>query len=67
MGSVAAERRGGLDWLGAANADVICLQEVRATHEQLHEALRESPLAGYFVAHVPAPELGRAGGAGRHR
>ena len=57
----AAERRGGLDWLGAASADVICLQEVRATHEQLHEALRESPLAEYFVAHVPAPDLGRAG------
>ena len=57
----AAERRGGLAWLGAANADVICLQEVRATHEQLHEVLRESPLADYFVAHVPAPELGRAG------
>ena len=57
----AAERRGGLAWLGATNADVICLQEVRATHEQLHEVLRESPLADYFVAHVPAPELGRAG------
>ena len=57
----AAERRGGLDWLGVANADVICLQEVRATHEQLHEVLRESPLADYFVAHVPAPDLGRAG------
>ena len=57
----AAERRGGLAWLGATNADVICLQEVRATHEQLHEALRESPLAEYFVAHVPAPDLGRAG------
>lgn len=57
----AAERRGGLAWLGAADADVICLQEVRATHEQLHEVLRESPLADYFVAHVPAPDLGRAG------
>ena len=57
----AAERRGGLAWLGAANADIICLQEVRATHEQLHEVLRESSLADYFVAHVPAPDLGRAG------
>ena len=57
----AADRRSGLEWLGAADADVICLQEVRATHEQLHEVLQGSPLAHYFVAHVPAPELGRAG------
>ena len=57
----AALRRGGLDWLAAAKVDAICLQEVRATHEQLHEALAESPLAGYHVAHAPAPELGRAG------
>ena len=57
----AAERRGGLEWLAAADADVICLQEVRATHEQLHEVLQGSGLAGYFVAHVPAPDLGRAG------
>lgn len=57
----AASRRGGLDWLGAAKADVICIQEVRATHEQLHEALAGSPLADMHVAHAPAPQLGRAG------
>ncbi|MDD2857125.1 MAG: exodeoxyribonuclease III [Candidatus Nanopelagicales bacterium] len=57
----ATARRGGLEWLGAADADVICLQEVRATHEQLHEVLHDSPLAHYFVAHSPAPQLGRAG------
>lgn len=57
----AALRRGGLDWLAAAKADVICLQEVRATHEQLHECLAESPLHGMHVAHAPAPQLGRAG------
>ena len=57
----AAGRRGGLQWLAAAGADVICLQEVRATHEQLHEALGESALAGWHVAHAPAPTLGRAG------
>ena len=33
----AAARRGGLDWLHRVKADVICLQEVRATHAQLHE------------------------------
>ena len=57
----AALRRGGLDWLAHEDADVLLLQEVRATHEQLHEALQASPLAGMHVTHVPAPQLGRAG------
>jgi exodeoxyribonuclease III len=57
----AALKRGGLDWLAAAQADVICLQEVRATHDQLHAALAESPLRHWHVAHAPAPQLGRAG------
>ena len=57
----AASRRGGLDWLAAADADVICLQEVRATHEQLHEALAGSGLRDWHVSHAPAPQLGRAG------
>lgn len=57
----AAQRRGGLQWLADADSDLILLQEVRATHEQLHEALGGSGLAGYHVAHAPAPQLGRAG------
>ncbi|MDO8309361.1 MAG: exodeoxyribonuclease III [Actinomycetota bacterium] len=57
----AAARRGGLEWLAAARPDVLCLQEVRATHEQLHEALAASPLRGWHVEHAPAPQLGRAG------
>jgi exodeoxyribonuclease-3 len=57
----AAVRRGGIDWLVAADADVICLQEVRATHDQLHEAIADSPLAGYHVTHSPASSLGRNG------
>ena len=57
----AAHRRGGLDWLADAKPEVICLQEVRATHEQLHATLAQSPLRGYHVAHAPAPQLGRAG------
>jgi exodeoxyribonuclease-3 len=57
----AAARRGGLDWLAGTGANVLCLQEVRATHEQLHEALADSPLRGWHVAHAPAPTLGRAG------
>lgn len=57
----AAQRRGGLDWLAAAKADAICLQEVRATRAQLDEALESSPLSSWHVAHVEAPEKGRAG------
>jgi exodeoxyribonuclease-3 len=57
----AALRRGGVDWLAEADADVICLQEVRATHEQLHESLSGSPLADLHVAHSPASTLGRNG------
>ena len=57
----AAQRRGGLDWLAQAQADVICLQEVRATGPQLLEALAGSGLEDYSVAHAPAESLGRAG------
>ncbi len=57
----AAARRGGLDWLSAANADVICLQEVRATHEQVHEQLAGSGLASMHVSHSASESLGRNG------
>ena len=57
----AAARRGGLAWLAEAAPDVMCLQEVRATHAQLHEALAESGLRDWHVSHAPAPALGRAG------
>lgn len=57
----AALRRGGVDWLSQSRSDVICLQEVRATHEQFHAAIAGSPLAAMSVAHAPAPTLGRAG------
>ena len=57
----AALRRGGLEWLARANADVICLQEVRASAHQLAESLDASALSSWHVAHVEAPEKGRAG------
>jgi len=57
----AAHRRGGLQWLADCGADILCLQEVRATHGQLHETLADSPLADWHVVHDPAPQLGRAG------
>lgn len=57
----AARRNGGVEWLSGCGADVICLQEVRATREQLDEALDASPLMEWHVAHEEAPDLGRAG------
>ncbi len=57
----AAARRGALEWLTHANPDVLCLQEVRATTEQLHATIADSELRNWHVAHSPAPQLGRAG------
>jgi exodeoxyribonuclease-3 len=57
----AALRRDGLTWLAETGADVLCLQEVRATHEQLHAALADTPLADWHVSHSPAAALGRSG------
>jgi exodeoxyribonuclease-3 len=57
----AALRRGGLAWLAAAEADVLCLQEVRATEDQLRVTLQDSDLASYSVAHAPAAKAGHAG------
>jgi exodeoxyribonuclease-3 len=57
----AAHRRRGLEWLAAADADVLCLQEVRASDEQLLAVLADGALAGYSVAHAPSLSSGRAG------
>ena len=57
----AAQRRGGLEWLADTGADALCLQEVRATRDQLDQVLADSPLSGWHVAHAEAPEKGRAG------
>lgn len=57
----AAARRGGMDWLSAQEADIIALQEVRATQEQLDKVLADAGLGGYHVAHTEAEQLGRAG------
>jgi exodeoxyribonuclease-3 len=57
----AAARRGGLAWLAARDADVITLQEVRASAEQLAKALADGGLAGYHVALAESDQPGRAG------
>jgi len=50
----AAARRGGLAWLLAQDADVLTLQEVRASEDQLRAALEEAGFTGWHVAHSPS-------------
>lgn len=57
----AAERRGGITWLAACGADVVALQEVRATDDQLRAALSGSVFESWHVAHAPSDAKGRAG------
>jgi exodeoxyribonuclease-3 len=55
----AAARKGFLEWLADTEADVICLQETRATHDQLPAQLRE--LDGWHSVLAPSNAKGRAG------
>lgn len=61
----AALRKGGLAQLRSAQragkADVICLQEVRSTTEQLHACLTEAGFGDAHVAHDVSAKLGHAG------
>ncbi|MDQ2849935.1 MAG: exodeoxyribonuclease III [Actinomycetota bacterium] len=57
----AALRRGGLSWLHAQQPDVIALQEVRASPEDLRTALAAGQFADWHLAHAAAADAGRAG------
>lgn len=57
----AALRRGGLAWLDQQQPDVVTLQEVRASDEQLREALDAADLGHLHVSHHPSDQPGRAG------
>jgi exodeoxyribonuclease-3 len=57
----AARRRGGLWWLARQRADVVTLQEVRATEAQLRTVLDEHGFAGWHVTHAESGTKGRAG------
>ncbi|WP_188839135.1 exodeoxyribonuclease III [Flexivirga endophytica] len=57
----ATVRRGGLDWLAAQDADVLALQEVRASEAQLTTALEGTVFASWNVVQAPAAAAGRAG------
>ncbi|WP_274915269.1 exodeoxyribonuclease III [Streptomyces sp. WZ-12] len=55
----AAAKKGFLPWLAGTDADVLCLQEVRAETAQLPAEVREPE--GWHVVHAPAAAKGRAG------
>ncbi|WP_427133360.1 exodeoxyribonuclease III [Pseudarthrobacter sp. S9] len=53
----AAYKKGMAEWLEPREVDVLCLQEVRAPDEIVHELLGE----GWFIFHAEAEAKGRAG------
>ncbi|WP_053661805.1 exodeoxyribonuclease III [Streptomyces sp. MMG1121] len=55
----AAAKKGFVEWLARTEADVVCLQEVRAEPHQLPEEVRQPD--GWHVVHAPAAAKGRAG------
>jgi exodeoxyribonuclease III len=55
----AAEKKGFLDWLSATGADVVAIQETKASPDQLSEALRNPP--GYRSAWSAAERKGYSG------
>ena len=61
----AAIKRGGFEWFKEQNeaglADVICLQEVRASDEQLRDVLEEAGMSHFNVAHSASEKKGHAG------
>lgn len=57
----AAQRRGGLEWLASTGADVLCMQEVRATDGQLLDAVASAGLGSLSVSHAPSARAGHAG------
>lgn len=55
----AAAKKGYREWLAATEADVVCLQEVRAEPHQLPDDVREPE--GWHTVFAPAADKGRAG------
>ncbi|MFH0243965.1 exodeoxyribonuclease III [Streptomyces sp. HK10] len=55
----AAAKKGYTQWLAATDADVVCLQEVRAEPDQLPGGVRDPE--GWHAVYAPAAAKGRAG------
>ena len=47
----AVQKKGFLEWLAEENPDILCLQETKATEDQLSPALKEVPgYSSYFAS-----------------
>ncbi|MBF6356263.1 exodeoxyribonuclease III [Nocardia higoensis] len=57
----AAAGKGMLAWLAATEADVVCVQETRATDEQTRAALAPALDDGWFLTNAEPSAKGRAG------
>ncbi|MFD4444574.1 exodeoxyribonuclease III [Nocardia sp. NPDC058519] len=57
----AASTKGMLAWLAATEADIVCLQETRATDAQTAAALAPALDAGWVLSHAEPESKGRAG------
>lgn len=57
----AAAGKGLLAWLATEPADIVCLQEVRATEQQFHAAIAPALDAGWYVVSAESEDKGRAG------
>ncbi|EOM75456.1 exodeoxyribonuclease III [Rhodococcus rhodnii] len=57
----AAARKGLTGWLAATEADVVCLQETRASDAQLRETLADALAEGWHVASAEPAAKGRNG------
>ncbi|WP_194817492.1 exodeoxyribonuclease III [Nocardia sp. XZ_19_385] len=57
----AATGKGMLEWLAVTEADIVCVQETRATDEQTLAALAPALDNGWFLAHAEPESKGRAG------
>ncbi|MFV0304534.1 MAG: exodeoxyribonuclease III [Moheibacter sp.] len=57
----AAVRKGLLDWIKAAQPDVLCLQEIKATEEQIQEEINSLKEIGYHSYWYPAQKKGYSG------
>ena len=57
----AAARKGMSEWLEATEADVVCLQETRATDAEVGKALAPALEAGWVLSHAEPEAKGRSG------
>ncbi|WP_175586010.1 endonuclease/exonuclease/phosphatase family protein, partial [Nocardia cyriacigeorgica] len=57
----AAAGKGLLAWLAVTEADIVCLQETRATDEQVAAALAPAIEQGWQLSHAEPGAKGRAG------